>query len=334
MFYRHRLTASVTALTLAATTLIAPANAASFPVKALNPVTDVPFFLLNDNRLTYSYIFNGTDPGVTGNTAKQAYSFTHFDAWAYGTNFLTISMFKSDHADPAAGCKAPNQGCAGATEIYGVLRSTFGFNQIFDTKAFTIGPLHNVSFEVGSDFNTENNPFAPNKRALFAGLQFAFDLPYKGFINFAPMFYKELNHNSFVEGPALPSGAIEYAGTWAFETNYYMDLGFLPEYLPFSVSGRVGFIGPKGPQASPIPFAFPGNIQTKTEINSEPIRLTLDASKVMWGAKYSHNVDVWVAYRYWQNKFGLDHNSALSCNGPASGSCTEESLYSGITVKF
>ena len=27
------------------------------------------------------------------------------------------------------------------------------------------------------------------------------------------------------------------------------------------------------------------------------------------GPKYSHFVDVWVAYRYWQNKFGLDHNA-------------------------
>ena len=49
---------------------------------------------------------------------------------------------------------------------------------------------------------------------------------------------------------------------------------------------------------------------TKTEFNSEPIRLTFDASKAFWGAKYSHFVDVWVAYRYWQNKFGLDHNNA------------------------
>ena len=32
------------------------------------------------------------------------YSFTHFDVWGYGTNFFTISMFKSDHNDPAAPC--------------------------------------------------------------------------------------------------------------------------------------------------------------------------------------------------------------------------------------
>jgi len=70
---------------------------------------------------------------------------------------------------------------------------------------------------------------------------------------------------------------------------------------------------------------------------SEPIRLTLDASKAIWGPKYSHFVDVWVAYRYWQNKFGLDHNAApgvCTVAGVSTNSCTESSLYSGITVKF
>jgi hypothetical protein len=51
-------------------------------------------------------------------------------------------------------------------------------------------------------------------------------------------------------------------------------------------------------------------------------------------------VDDWVAYRYWQNKFGLDHNRAFACTAVvggatvSNGSCTESSLYSGITVKF
>ena len=79
--------------------------------------------------------------------------------------------------------------CAGATEIYGLFRSTFGFNEIFNTKAFTMGPLRNVSFEVGMDANTENNFLAPAKRDVVAGLQFAFDLPYKGYVNVAPLMY-------------------------------------------------------------------------------------------------------------------------------------------------
>jgi hypothetical protein len=63
----------------------------------------------------------------------------------------------------------------------------------------------------------------------------------------------------------------------------------------------------------------------------------MDASKALWGPKYSHNVDVWVAYRYWQNKFGFDHANSVICNaapGVSNNGCTENSLYSGLTVKF
>ncbi|MCK1395711.1 hypothetical protein [Bradyrhizobium sp. 1] len=309
------------------------AHAGDPAVKAMPAATNTPFFLVNDNRLTYSYIFNAADPGVTSNTAKQGYSFTHFDAWAYGTNFLNATMWRADSNAPANGCKGAGQGCAGATEFYGILRSTFGFNELFNTRVFTYGPLRNVSFEIGADAKTVNNAVASDKRALFAGLQFAFDLPYKGFINLAPMYYQELNHNSVVQGPALPSGQIRYNPTWAFEVNYYMDLGFLPSYLPLSVSGRASIIGPKGPQTSPIPFNPITNVQTTTEINSEPIRLTLDTSRMIWGDKYSHFLDVWVAYRYWGNKYGISPDS-LSCKGVGLNSCTESSLYSGVTVKF
>ena len=114
-------------------------------------------------------------------------------------------MFKSDHNDPANPCTnagvifdpvtgfATSGNCAGATEIYGLFRSTFGWNEIFGTKAFTMGPLHNISFEVGADANTENNYLAPAKRDFVAGLQFAFDLPYKGYFNVAPLMYREFS---------------------------------------------------------------------------------------------------------------------------------------------
>jgi hypothetical protein len=368
MSYRNK----VIAAALLSFATLAPASFASaadlpYKVKA-KPVPDVPFFFVIDDRVTYSYIFKGTDPGafsvnpngtINGKTTKSVYSFTHFDAWAYGTNFFTISTFKSDHNDPASPCS--NAGvllsgaaanCAGATEIYGLVRSTFGFNELFNTKAFSIGPLHNISFEVGADANSENNFLAPAKRDFVAGLQFAFDLPYKGYINVAPLAYKEINHNAFDQcglfGPGVPGvtcladGNTNYKTTWAVEINYYMDLGFLPpEMQYFSISGRAGFYGPKGDQNAPLVGLGTGinSTATKTELNSEPIRLTFDASKAVWGAKYSHFVDVWVAYRYWQNKFGLDHNASpgvctIAGTGQSTNSCTESTLYSGITVKF
>jgi hypothetical protein len=338
--------------------------AADMPVKAAKPVSDQPFFFVVDDRVTYSYIFSATDPGafsvrpngsIDGKTAKQVYSFTHFDAWAYGTNFFTISMSKSGHNDPASPCT--NAGvlvtggpadCAGATEIYGLIRSTFGWNEIFNTMAFSIGPLHNISFEVGADANSENTFLGPAKRDFVAGLQFAFDLPYKGYLNVAPLAYKEINHNAFDQcglfSPGVPGvtciadGNTSYKSTWALETNYYMDLGFLPQSMQyFSISGRAAWYGAKGSENSPLPTASPGNISTVVEFNSEPIRLTMDVSKALWGPKYSHNVDLWVAYRYWQNKFGFDHANSVICNaapGVSNNSCTENSLYSGITVKF
>src|SRR6202046_4733098 len=353
------------ALAIAAIASAGVARAADLPVKAKKPVADLPFFLLIDDRVTFSYIFTGTDPGAyspnksgtgwNGNTAKQVYSFTHFDIWGYGTNFFTISMYKSDHNDPASPCTGSptstaiinspfTTGCAGATEFYGLFRSTFGWNEIFGTKAFSMGPLHNISFEIGADIEGENTYLAPAKRDGVLGLQFAFDLPYKGFFNVAPLAYKEINRNAFTTCTALsgagftncnPDGNVEFNWTWAVEVNYYMDLGFLPENFQFfSISGRAGWYGPKGNDTgSNVPPGAPGitSTATKTELNSEPIRLTFDASKAFMGTKYSHFVDVWVAYRYWQNKFGLDHNAELGvCNAvlpsgaiASTHSCTE-----------
>ncbi|MGY8635418.1 hypothetical protein RAD15_23340 [Bradyrhizobium sp. 14AA] len=350
------------------------ASAADLPVKAAAKAQDLPFFLLIDDRVTFSWMPKGTDPGVfsvrpdgsiNGTTAKQVYSFTHFDIWQYGTNFFTISMFKSDHNDPAnpctnagsitspaAGFATGSASCAGATDIYGLFRSTLGWNQVFNTKQFTMGPLRNISFEVGMDGQAANTYLAPAKRDVVAGLQFQFDLPYKGFFDIAPLAYWEFStHGGFSQcgagwqaPPAVPGvnclidGNRSYKPTWAVETNYYMDLGFLPENMQFwSISGRAAWYGKKGTENNPLPFDPVSNARTAVEFNSEPIRLTLDASKAVWGPKYSHFVDVWVAYRYWQNKFGLDHSASSVCNvapGRSNNTCTESTVYTGITAKF
>ncbi|HYV32681.1 MAG TPA: hypothetical protein VEO53_16445 [Candidatus Binatia bacterium] len=365
MSYRIKAIAAAV-LSLATLAPVSLAGAADMAVKAAKPVADLPFFLVIDDRVTFSWMPKGTDPGmfsvrpdgsINGTTAKQVYSFTHFDAWAYGTNFFTISLFKSDHNDPANPCTnagvvfnpgtgiATGANCEGASEIYGLFRSTFGWNEIFNTKAFTMGPLHNISFEVGMDANTENTYLAPAKRDVVAGLQFAFDLPYKGYFNVAPLVYWEFaNRNAFTQcgggfaGPVpgvscLTDGNRSFNPTWAVETNYYMDLGFLPESMQFwSISGRAAWYGEKGYENNPLP-----GTKTAVEFNSEPIRLTFDASKAFLGPKYTHFVDVWVAYRYWQNKFGIDHKTSGVCNiapGVSNNSCTESTVYSGITVKF
>ncbi|WP_439361555.1 hypothetical protein [Bradyrhizobium sp. DASA03007] len=343
------------------------ANAADVPVKAKQaPPVDPPFFLVNDNRLTFSWMPQGTEPGaysrrpdgsINGKTAKQVYSFTHFDIWAYGTNSLNISLLKSDHNNPAHPCT--NAGviqasradpgiaasCSGATDITGQLRSTFGWNELFNTKAFTAGPLKNISFVVGLDGGTENNYLTPARRTVVSGLQFQFELPYKGFFNVSPLAYWEFSNNSAYAqcgsnfagtSPGvncLIDGNRVYEPTWSLEANYYMDLGFLPESMQFfSISGRAAIVGKRGYETNPLP-----GLSTAVQYFSEPIRLTFDASKAVWGAKYSHFVDLWVSYRYWQNKFGIDHSVSRTCNvspGVSNNTCTESTVYAGITVKW
>jgi hypothetical protein len=344
------------------------ANAADLPAKAKQkPVADVPFFLLIDDRITYSWMPKGTDPGmfsvrpdgsINGKTAKSVYSFTHFDIWAYGTNFFSVSLFKSDKNDPASPCLAPGvsatggaANCAGETDIVGLMRNTVGFNELFDTKAFSIGPLRNVSFEVGAQAEAANLYVAPNHRAVVAGLQFAFDLPYRGYFNVAPLAYKEWHHSAFIQCgnftfntgvDCVADGNKDFKATWAIETNYYMDLGFLPENMQFfSISGRAAWYGPKGDSNAPLIGTGIGRFSTatKTEFNSEPIRFTFDASKAFAGPKYSHFVDLWVAYRYWQNKLGFDHSAApgvctIAATGQSTSACTESTMYAGITMKF
>ena len=136
---------------------------------------------------------NGT---VNATTAKQVYSFTHFDVWAYGTNFFTISMYKSDHNDPASPCitagitspslrpiaLVPRKSTACSVRLSASTRSS-------TPRPSPWGRCSNVSFEVGMDANTENRFFGAAKRDVVAGLQFAFDLPYKGYVNVAPLMY-------------------------------------------------------------------------------------------------------------------------------------------------
>jgi nucleoside-specific outer membrane channel protein Tsx len=299
------------------------------------PPSLLPFFLVNDNTFSLSYQYTATDPGFPGTTAKKVLNFTHFDVWGYGTNFFTIDVLKSDSRDPASPCLGQFLGCAGATEIYGLFRSTFGFNEMFKTKTFSMGPLNDVSFEIGGDANTENNFLAPAKRDIVAGLEFTFGLPYKGHLNISPLYYKEWNHNSFLTPAFLVNGPVDgntdFDGTWAIETNYSMDLGFLPAALPLTFSGYANFYGPKGTGISSL---VPNTAVPKTvvEFNSQQ-KLSLDVGKMAFGPAYSHYFDVWVAYRYWQNKFGLDHTKGV-CVSPGGGGCTEKSWVTGVSVTF
>ena len=297
---------------LLAVTATGAASAADMPVKALKPVAPAPFFFVNENSIGYSYYFTATDPGVS-KTAKNVLNFTHFDVWAYGTNFFTVDWLKSDTRDPVGG----TAGSQGATEIYGLFRSTIGFNQLFNTRAFTVGPLTNVSFIVGADLNTENNALQPAKRSMVAGLNFDFALLYKGTFSLAVEAYKEYSHNAFY---VMNGGDTDFRTTWRLEGMYTQPLDAIVP-LPLTFSTLYGIQGPKG-AGNPSANAF----ATKTEYFVSP-KLALDVGKVV--GYRPGMTSVYGAYRYWKNKFGIDPTAGT-------GTCctVESSWVLGVTQAF
>lgn len=280
------------------------AGAADLPVKAAKPVSPAPFFFVNDNSISYSYQFTANNPGA-GNTPKHVLSFTHFDVWAYGTNFFNVDWLKATNGSappdgaPAAPCDLNGTSvCSGYTEIYGFFRSTFGWNQIFGTKAFAMGPLTNIEFLIGADLNTDNTTLGSAKRSIEAGLQFDFAMPYKGFLNVGVVAYKEWQNDGFAAlGTINPSGDVDFDTTWGIEALYVQPLGFIP-WVPLTFKSLLVIHGPKG-TGEPAG----AGLERTTEYLTQQT-LSLDVGAMTMGKPGM--LSVWGSYRWWKNKFGID----------------------------
>jgi hypothetical protein len=302
------------ALSLAIASFGSDAFAADLQVKA-KPPEEAPLFLVNTNTVSYSYAFTATDPFV-GKTAKNIFTFSHFDVWTYGTNFINIDFLKSDLRDPAAPCGGPPPnpalGCEGATEIYGFFRSTLGWKQLFGLTFG--GPLQNVSFKFGADANTENNYVGPAKRDVVGGLQFDFEFPFGIQWQVSPLVYNEKNHNGFITNPT--SGVTHFDTTWRGESTVVVPVG--PKGTPVTFFSIAGVNGPKG---SGAPF----QPSTKTEVFTLQ-KLVLDVGQVTMNKP--GRFSVWAGYVYWYNKFGIDHTL-----DPTGGSI-EKSAVLGFSAAF
>ncbi len=302
------------------------AMAADLPVKAPKPPPPPPpFFLVNLNSVSYSYAFTATNPGA-GTTPKHVLTYTHFDVWEYGTNFFTVDWLKATNAKappfgtPAAPCDRTGAAvCAGYTEIYGLVRSTLGWNQLSHSKTFSMGPLTNIEFVGGLNVNTDNTTLGSAKRSYQGGIQFDFAAPYHGFLNVSINGYKEFQNDGFsaIFGPNF-SGKVEFKTTWAVEALYVQPLGFLPEWLPMTFKSLEVIHGPKGAGEIGVPQRINEYLTQQT--------LSLNVGKMWWGK--SDMVSVWGAYRYWKNKFGLDP-VATGFNAT-----TESTWITGVTVAF
>jgi len=310
-----------------------------------------PFFIVNDTSVSFTWYANATDPGVSGGSDtvpggiigqgnsfnKYVGSVTHFDLWAYGSNFFNLDFIQSDKKDPTQGIP----GARGTVEVYGFARSTISGNAVFGNKIFSNLITKDISFEWGGDANTQNNQLGPEKKDVVLGAQFALNLP--GVVNFAVLAYKEWNHNFFMSVPGAFTGDREFQWIPRLELLVSEPLTFLP--WPITWNSFTGVNFPKGTGISqtnlcaiggclgPASGPFTANNAsafTKTEV-FEDNRLTLDISKLIWG-----KTQIWegyVGYRYWYNKFGTDHNAPVFAVA-APGTSIESTVYLGTTYHF
>jgi hypothetical protein len=355
------------------------AIAADMPVKAAAPVKEMPFFLVNDTSVSFTWYANATDPGVAGSSdrvnggiqgtgnsfSKYVGSATHFDVWAYGTNFFNIDYLRSSSKDPIRGVA----GATGTAEVYIFGRSTLSWNALTGTKWFSTWLTKDIGFEFGGDVNTQNNALAPEVRKLDLGASITLNLP--GTVVLGVVAQKEWSHNQFetafaggfltpaqqIGGTTLFTGDRNFKWIPRLELLISEPLTFLP--LPLTWNSFTGVNFPKGTGFSPANVAAvsvgPGidqwhqlTAETKTEVFADN-RITLDISKLWWGK--AGIWDGYVGYRYWYNKFGTDHNNALfasnGCTMPGSpglaatgfGTCApgtsiESTVYIGTTYHF
>jgi hypothetical protein len=337
------------------------ARAADMPIKA-PPVTEPPWFIVNDNSVSFTWYPDATDPGVTTASHVDRYQgeLTHFDVFRYGTNFFDAAYMQYGRGDPIR----QDYFGQGAVEADFLWRSTLSFNSLSGTKTFSNYVTKDVSLGYGGLFITENNALSPAPHQYDLGLVFTLNLP--GTVNFAVYAQKETNHNDFmaVPGPGsacgtdftTPAAPCLFTGDRSFKVVPHLEL-LISEPItfftgvPLTWNGFTGVNFPKGtgisqanlnalaPGCAAAGLTSPANLCsdfTKTEV-FEDNRIILDAGKLAF-----NKAGIWetyVGYRYWYNKFGTDHNAPLfSCNGTAGciapNTSIESTAYVGTTYHF
>lgn len=249
-------------------------------------------FLWSDTYLSYRYLWQDKQPGTFKDVHENAVNLSHADGWAYGSNFfsLDVEQFTRQDATNVAGNFDMNgeSKSTGSGEFYGLFRSTFSGNKIFNTKAFSFGPLSDIGLQIGADWCTQNDTFASNKKMIVLGPEFSFDLPNHGFFNVAIHMAHEWNTNSYhSEGRADNFDAVP-----EFETSWAAPFNLGP--VPLNFTGYANVIGPKGHGTS-------DDVGHGTEVLAHP-KLMVDAGALLGLAP--HKIDTGVGYEYWLHKFG------------------------------
>jgi len=312
-----------------------------------------------------SNIVPGGIPGEKNTFYRAQGSVDHFDVWEYGTNLIHLELDQYGKKDPILG----EPGAVGSREFFSFTRSTIGFNEITHSKAFSNFLFNDVGFEGGFTAGVQDNYLSEQTTQYLVGLNFDIALPkVLGTMLVGVLARKEFTHNEFnacgapgfgdAQSPAAGFGGGTCIGGAAFngDRDFKWDWNLeifnavpLTGLGPWGDSLRIiNILNVRGPKGTGISTANclaigcattpnglgPGDAlginETKTEV-FEDVRLTLDASKVFWTKPGIW--DAYVGYRYWYNKFGVNHNDWLfAVNAPGTG--IESTAYVGTTYHF
>lgn len=271
--------------------IVAPAASAGEAQATASPPPDTahsfkpPTF--SENTVTYAYGPNYRNPFIKSasqpdgaDIARNSITFTHFDAWKYGHNFVDVIFKSSNAVEPAAG------GGTGAMGFYSIFRAGLSINRVSGRPLIALGPLSDIDIQAGVNLQGKNTAMAPNERSLYLGPNFQFRFG-SGFLNVALQLRQEWNRNGMLG------------------KNEHYDLGFNIEpfwNFPFHI-GRAEFVfdgfidynSTKGQDVS--------GRDTRAEFIVRP-QLQLDIGSAFG---LSRNVlALGIAAEYWHNLYGVD----------------------------
>jgi len=253
----------------------------------------------SDVFVGYQYSNQFRDPGLVGTQVKNRLELSGAAGWDYGTNFFDVNMLSASKSSPAnTSTGQPTPGVPGNTEVYVVYRSSFDLGKIFKTN-MSFGPVREVDFTVGFDFDSQDNQFASNKKLMMAGPQFGLNIDH-GFWNIGIGGCREANYNGVVQKEVL------------FKTQYLvwtawhkgLDVGG----VPLTFKGWMNYVGPKGKDGF--------GVDTKAETVGD-LYLMFDVSG-LFGRK-NGAVFIGPGFEYWNNKFGGVNFTAPASFDPKTG---------------
>jgi nucleoside-specific outer membrane channel protein Tsx len=233
------------------------------------------------------------EPGLLGTQTKDIVQLQHASGWDYGTNFFNLDMQFNNANDPSRtrdGMGQPQGGVTGSNDAYATFRSALSLGKVFRTD-LGFGPVRDLSFTAGFDFNVKNNDMAPRRRMIVAGPTLNFALPNHGFMDLGIWACHAQDYNGITQRAVDGKVASLVSLTWSAP----FSMGMVPARFK-------GFLTRTGPMGKD---GFGEDIQPETLSNAS---LMVDISG-LFGRKPGAAF-LGAGYEYWNNKYGLANRAS------------------------